>query len=173
MYLVAVLDLYARYVVSWALDDTLEQPFVLDAVRRALAVATPQIWNSDQGSHFTSSQYTSLLTAADVQISMDGKGRALDNIFIERFWRSLKYEQVYLHEYRSPREARISISQYLRHYNQQRPHSSLAYQTPEGVYTRRDSCLLGQWAGCPTPNGMRAICLLSRVLTWKPHWTHG
>jgi putative transposase len=90
MYLVAVLDLYARYVV----DDTLEQPFVLDTVNRALAVATPQIWNSDQGSHFTSPQYTRLLATAGVQISMDGKGRALDNIFIERLWRSVKYEMV-------------------------------------------------------------------------------
>jgi putative transposase len=137
MYLVAVLDLYSRYVVSWALDDTLEQPFVLDAVTRAFAVATPQIFNSDQGSHFTSPQYTRLLAAAGVLISMDGKGRALDNIFIERLWRSVKYEHVYLHEYGSPREARIGISQYLTHYNQQRPHSSLAYQTPEGVYTQK------------------------------------
>ena len=135
MYLVAVLDVYARYVVSWALDDTLEQPFVLDAVSRALALATPQIWNSDQGSHFTSPQYTRLLAAANVQISMDGKGRALDNIFIERLWRSVKYEHVYLHEYGSPREARIGIRQYLTHYNEHRPHSSLAYQTPEAIYT--------------------------------------
>lgn len=139
MYLVVVLDVYARYIVSWALEDTLEQAFVLDAVSRALAVATPQIWNSDQGSHFTSPQYTRLLWAAGVQISMDGKGRALDNIFIERFWRSLKYEHVYLYEYGSPRQARIGIQRYLTHYNQHRPHSSLAYQTPEGVYTGRNS----------------------------------
>jgi len=134
MYLVAVLDLYARYVVSWALDDTLEQPFVLDAVSRALAVATPQIWNSDQGSHFTSPQYTSLLDAAGVQISMDGKGRALDNIFIERLWRSVKYEEVYLTEYQAPRDARIGLGRYLRHYNEDRPHSTLGYQTPAAVY---------------------------------------
>ena len=134
MYLVAVLDLYARYVVSWALDDTLEQPFVLDAVSRALAAATPQIWNSDQGSHFTSPQYTSLLDAAGVQISMDGKGRALDNIFIERLWRSVKYEEVYLTEYQAPRDARIGLGRYLRHYNEDRPHSTLGYQTPAAVY---------------------------------------
>jgi putative transposase len=134
MYLVAVLDVYARYVVSWALDDTLEQPFVLDAVSRALAVATPQIWNSDQGSHFTSPQYTSLLCAAGVQISMDGKGRALDNIFIERLWRSVKYEEVYLTEYTAPRDARIGLGRYLTHYNEKRPHSALGYQTPEAVY---------------------------------------
>ena len=134
MYLVAVLDLYARYVVSWALDDTLEQPFVLDAVHRALAVATPQIWNSDQGSHFTSPHYTCLLHAAGVQISMDGKGRALDNIFIERLWRRVKYEEVYLTEYSAPRDARIGLGRYLTHYNEKRPHSALGYQTPEAVY---------------------------------------
>ena len=134
MYLVAVLDLYARYVVSWALDDTLELPFVLDAVTRALAQAQPRIWNSDQGSHFTSPQYTRLLEEAGVQISMDGKGRALDNIFIERLWRTVKYEMVYLREYAAPREARYWLSGYLTHYNEHRPHSSLDYRTPAAVY---------------------------------------
>ncbi len=98
MYLVAVLDVYARYVLSWALDDSVEQPFVLEAVGQALAHARPQIWNSDQGSHCTSLQYTQLLEEAGVQISMDGKGRALDNIFIERLWRTITYEDVYLRE---------------------------------------------------------------------------
>ena len=134
MYLVAVLDLYSRYIVSWSLDDTLELPFVLDAVARALAQARPAIRNSDQGSHFTSPQYTQLLLDAEVQISMDGKGRALDNIFIERLWRSVKYEEVYLREYGTPREARSWLSRYLTHYNEQRPHSSLAYRTPAAVY---------------------------------------
>ncbi len=138
MYLVAVLDVYARYVVSWALDDTLELPFVLDAVRRALAQARPTIWNSDQGSHFTSPQYTQLLLEAEVQISMDGKGRALDNIFIERFWRSVKYEEVYLREYGTPREARLWLSRYLTHYNEKRPHSSLDYRTPAAVYSGKE-----------------------------------
>jgi putative transposase len=96
LYLVAVLDWYSRYVVSWELDLTLELRFVLEATERALAQATPLIWNSDQGSHFTSPQYVTLLQAADVQISMDGKGRALDNIFTERLWRTVKYEEVYL-----------------------------------------------------------------------------
>ena len=134
MYLVAVLDLYSRYVVTWALDDTLEMPFVLDTVRRALAQAQPILWNSDQGSHFTSPQYTQLLLDAEVKISMDGKGRALDNIFIERFWRSVKYEEVYLREYGTPREARSWLSRYLRHYNERRPHSSLEYRTPVAIY---------------------------------------
>ncbi len=134
MYLVAVLDLYARYVVSWALDDSLEQSFVLDAVGRALTGATPRIWNSDQGSHFTSPHYTRLLSEAGVQISMDGKGRALDNIFIERLWRTVKYEDVYLRDYTSPRNTRTGLGQYLLHYNEQRPHSALNYRTPAVVY---------------------------------------
>ncbi|MGH2410832.1 MAG: IS3 family transposase, partial [Chloroflexota bacterium] len=134
MYLVAVLDWYSRFVVSWELDQTLELPFVLRAARRALAGTTPTIWNSDQGSHFTSPQYLALLQAAEVRISMDGKGRALDNIFTERLWRTVKYEEVYLHSYESPRQARQGLSQYLAFYNQERPHQALGYRTPAEVY---------------------------------------
>jgi putative transposase len=134
MYLVAVLDWFSRYIVSWELDQTLAQPFVMTAVQRALAQATPLIWNSDQGSHFTSPQYTSVLLAAGVQISMDGKGRALDNIFVERLWRSVKYEEVYLHDYANPREARTRLTEYLWDYNHTRPHQALAYRTPAEVY---------------------------------------
>jgi putative transposase len=134
MYLVAVLDWFSRYVISWELDDTLQLPFVLSAVQRALAQAKPLIWNSDQGSHFTSTQYRELLLTADVQISMDGKGRALDNIFVERLWRSLKYEEVYPNDYASPREARAGVSRYLAFYNHERPHQALNYQTPAEVY---------------------------------------
>jgi len=134
MYLVAVLDWFSRYVVSWALSDTLEIPFVLEAVEQALLVATPLIWNSDQGSHFTSPQYTHQLEVAGVQISMDGRGRALDNIFTERFWRSLKYEEIYLHDYGSPREARQGITRYMGFYNHERPHQALDYRTPAATY---------------------------------------
>jgi putative transposase len=134
MYLVAVLDWFSRYIVSWELDQTLAQPFVMAAVQRALAQATPVIWNSDQGSHFTSPQYTSLLLAAGVQISMDGRGRALDNIFTERLWRTVKYEEVYLHDYASPREARSRLTHYLWEYNHIRLHQALAYRTPAEVY---------------------------------------
>lgn len=134
MYLVAVLDWYSRYVVSWDLDQSLELPFVLRAARRALEQATPAIWNSDQGSHFTSPQYLALLQAADVRISMDGRGRALDNIFTERLWRTVKYEEVYLHSYESPREARQGLGRYLAFYNQERPHQALGYRTPAEVY---------------------------------------
>jgi putative transposase len=134
LYLVAILDWYSRYVVSWALDDTLELPFVLDAVGQALTIATPQIWNSDQGSQYTSPQLTGLLAQAGAQISMDGKGRAFDNIFTERFWRSLKYENVYLHDYGSPREARQGIAEYMRFYNTERPHQALDNRRPIQLY---------------------------------------
>ena len=134
MYLFAVLDWYSRFVVSWALDLTLEIGFVVEGMKSALALATPTICNSDQGSHFTSPLYTDLLTAANVQISMDGKGRALDNIFTERLWRTVKYEEVYLKDYASPREARTEIGEYLAFYNAQRLHQALDYQTPETVY---------------------------------------
>ena len=134
LYLVAVLDWYSRYVISWELDQTLALPFVLTAVERALTQATPVIWNSDQGSQFTSPQYLALLTTAGVQISMDGKGRALDNIFVERLWRTVKYEEVYLRDYASPREARQGLSSYFLFYNEERPHQALGYRTPAETY---------------------------------------
>ena len=134
LYLVAVLDWYSRYVLSWELDQTLAQPFVTTAVERALAQATPEIWNSDQGSHFTSPQYTARLQAAGVRISMDGRGRALDNVFTERLWRSVKYEEIYLHDYATPHDARVSLSAYFDFYNQRRLHQALAYRPPAAVY---------------------------------------
>jgi putative transposase len=134
MYLVAILDWFSRYVVSWALDDTLSLPFVLDAVTQALRSATPQIWNTDQGSQFTSPQLTGQLEAAGVRISMDGKGRAFDNIFTERLWRSLKYEAIYLADYGSPREARAGIGSYFQFYNSERPHQALDYRRPADLY---------------------------------------
>jgi putative transposase len=135
MYLVAVLDWYSRYVISWELDQTLEMPFVVAAVEQALSTAVPVICNSDQGSHFTSPQYLQLLQEAQVKISMDSKGRALDNIFTERLWRTVKYEEVYLHEYTSPREARQQLRNYFDFYNHKRLHQALDYQTPAEVYS--------------------------------------
>jgi putative transposase len=137
MYLVAVLDWYSRYVVSWQLNDTLEMPFVVTAVDQALAQATPTIFNSDQGSHFTSPQYIDRLKAAGSQISMDGKGRAIDNILTERFWRSVKYEEVYLKDYANPREAHYGLSTYHYFYNHERPHQSLDNATPAEIYFGR------------------------------------
>ena len=134
LYLVAILDWFSRYVISWALDETLELPFVLAAIAQARRVATPDIWNTDQGSHFTSPQVTQPLAAAGIRISMDGKGRALDNIFSERFWRSLKYEEVYLADYQNPREAQRGLARYITFYNTERPHQALAYRRPAELY---------------------------------------
>ena len=134
LYLVAVLDWYSRYIMSWELSQTLEIDFVLEAVEKALIQATPDIWNSDQGSHFTSPRYLERLQNANVKISMDGRGRARDNIFTERLWRSVKYEEVYLHDYASPKEAAQNLSRYIQFYNHRRPHQSLEYKTPAQVY---------------------------------------
>jgi putative transposase len=134
MYLVAILDWFSRYIVAWELNDSLELPFVLAAVDRALLRGRPVIWNSDQGSHFTSPQYITRLRAANVQISMDGKGRALDNIFVERLWRTVKYEHVYLQDYGSPRAVRQGLTSYLHFYNEDRLHQALGYQTPAAMY---------------------------------------
>jgi len=143
LYLVAVLDWYSRLIVSWQLSQTLELDFVLAAVDQALLQTTPEIWNSDQGSHFTSPQYLDRLLVAQVQISMDGRGRARDNIFTERLWRTVKYEEVYLHEYESPKEAYRSLARYFEFYNYLRPHQALAYQTPAQVYGRSPSPAFG------------------------------
>lgn len=141
LYLVVFLDWYARFVLAWELSQTLEQAFVNQALATALAQAVPKICNSDQGSHFTSPQYLDPLIAAQVQISMDGRGRALDNIFTERFWRSLKYEEVYLHDYLNPREARQGITRYMHFYNYERPHQALEYRTPAQVYATMPTTL--------------------------------
>jgi putative transposase len=134
LYLTAVLDWYSRYLLSWALSQTLELDFVLTAVDNALLQARPEIWNSDQGSHFTSPRYLERLQNAKAKISMDGRRRARDNIFTERFWRTLKYEEVYLHDYASPKEAYHQLAQYMRFYNFERPHQALEYLTPAHLY---------------------------------------
>jgi len=138
MYLVAVIDWYSRYVISWAMDQTLEIEFVIQAVKQALDQSIPEIFNSDQGSHFTSPRYIQLVLGAGARISMDGKGRARDNIFTERLWRSLKYEEVYLNEYKSPRQARCKIKEYFEFYNHKRLHQSLEYRTPAEVYGSKE-----------------------------------
>ena len=138
MYLVAVLDWYSRYVVAWELDQTLGLGFVLEAMGRALSEARPAICNSDQGSHFTSPQFVRLLEDANVRVSMDGRGRALDNVFVERLWRSVKYEEVYIRGYENPRGARQSLGRYLEYYNHERPHQALGYRTPYEVYQDKE-----------------------------------
>jgi putative transposase len=134
LYLTAVLDWYSRYMLSWALSQSLEMDFVLTAVDNALLQATPEIWNSDQGSHFTSPRYLERLQNANIKISMDGRGRARDNLFTERLWRTIKYEEVYLHDYASPKEAYQQLANYIRFYNFERPHQALAYLTPAQLY---------------------------------------
>jgi putative transposase len=134
IYLTAVMDWLSRYVLSWSISNTLEAEFCIDALERALSQGTPEIFNTDQGSQFTSPRFTRILLNKEIAISMDGRGRALDNIFVERLWRSVKYEEVYLHDYQSVAEARKGIKRYLHLYNYERPHQSLSYKTPAEVY---------------------------------------
>jgi putative transposase len=134
MYLVAIMDWYSRYVVAWQLSNTLDGLFCLDALDLALAQAQPEIFNTDQGAQFTALEFTSRLEAAQVRISMDGRGRALDNVFVERLWRSVKYEHVYLYEYAVVAELEKGLHNYFTFYNYERPHQSLAYQTPAEVH---------------------------------------
>jgi len=137
LYLVAVMDWFSRYVVSWRLSNTLEGSFCLEALDAALVHATPDIFNSDQGSQYTAAAFTSRLETRGVAISMDGRGRALDNVFIERLWRSVKHEEVYLKDYADGWEAEASLAAYFQFYNHERIHQSLGYRTPAEVYAER------------------------------------
>ena len=132
--LVAVMDWFSRYVLSWAVSITMDVGFCLEALEQALAVARPDIFNSDQGAQFTSVDFTERLTAARIQMSMDGRGRALDNVFVERLWRTVKYEEVYLKDYETPREAMQGLAQFFVRYNEWRQHQALGYRTPASVY---------------------------------------
>ena len=136
LYLIAIMDWFSRYVISWELSTSLEVEFCLIALETALRKGRPIIFNSDQGSQFTSSEFTEMLLKNHIQISMDGRGRAMDNIFNERLWRSVKYEEVYLHEYETVREAKESINRYMNFYNNERLHQSLGYATPSEIYYR-------------------------------------
>jgi len=137
LYLVAVMDWYSRYVVSWRLSNTLAGSFCLEALDAALSLSTPKIFNSDQGSQFTATAFTSRLESCGVAISLDGRGRALDNVFIERLWRSVKYEEVYLQDYADGWEAEASLAAYFHFYNHERIHQALDYRTPAAVYAER------------------------------------
>jgi putative transposase len=133
-YLVAVMDWHSRFVLSWSLSVTMEMEFCLEALASALRRARPEVFNSDQGSQFTSERFTGELLKRGIAISMDGRGRCFDNIFIERLWRSLKYEEVYLKDYQRVSEARSSIDDWFEFYNHHRPHQALQYRTPAAVY---------------------------------------
>lgn len=134
VYLVAIMDWFSRYVVSWEVSVTLEAAFCLSALERAFETALPEIFNSDQGVQFTSEDFTGLLDSRGVRISMDGRGRCFDNIFVERLWRSVKYEEVYLKDYRDVQESIRRLGDYFEFYNHERLHQALDYQTPAKVY---------------------------------------
>jgi putative transposase len=134
VYLAAVLDWHSRYVLSWALSNSLEVGFCLEVLEAALCRGQPESFNTDQGAQFTSPAFTGRLQAAGVPISMDGRGRALDNVFVERLWRSVKYEEVYLQDYGGMGDAQRGLGRYFPFYNEERPHQALGYQTPRGVY---------------------------------------
>ena len=135
VFLVAIIDWYSRRVLAWRLSNTLETSFCVEALHEALArYGRPEIFNTDQGSQFTSEDFTSVLRDRGIKISMDGKGRCIDNIFVERLWRSLKYEEVYLYAYDSVQEARAGIARYFDFFNDERPHQALGYQTPASFY---------------------------------------
>ena len=139
LYLVAVMDWFSRFVLSWALSLTLELGFCLAALKRAFRWGRPEIFNSDQGSQFTGEKFTGELEARGIMVSMDGRGRCLDNIFIERLWRSLKYEEVYLRDYELVPEAEAGIGKWFHFYNYQRMHQSLDYRTPARIYRGREA----------------------------------
>jgi putative transposase len=134
MYLVAVMDWYTRYVLSWQLSNTLEGHFCMAALDEALAISTPEIFNTDQGSQFTARAFTSRLEEEGIAISMDGRGRALDNVFVERLWRTVKYENVYLNDYEGAVELKVGLESYFDFYRNDRPHSSLGCRTPAEAY---------------------------------------
>ena len=134
LYLVAVMDWHSRYVLAWRLSNTLEAGFCAEALTEALGCGRPEVFNTDQGSQFTSREFTQILQDHSVKISMDGRGRYQDNIFVERLWRTLKYEEVYLKTYANATEARRELGEYFRFYNNRRPHQALGYRTPAEVF---------------------------------------
>lgn len=149
VYLAAVMDGYSRYVLSWSLSTTLDVWFCLEALERALWMARPEIFNTDQGSQFTSEAFTGRLREAGVAISMDGRGRAFDNIFVERLWRSVKYEDVYLKDYGVVEDARHGLGEYFAFYNTGRLHQSLGYRTPAEVYFGDEASRMGSPSSGP------------------------
>ena len=155
LYLVAIMDWYSRHVVAWRLSNTLDADLCVEALEEALSKGTPEVFNTDQGSQFTGEAFTGLLEQHGVRISMDGKGRYADNILLERLWRTVKYEEVYLKAYSSGREARAGLDAYFSFYNNQRPHQALGYRTPAEVHSAASDEPSKEegW----TPNGALAI----------------
>ena len=136
LYLVAIMDWHSRHVLAWKLSNTMDTDFCVTALEAALGKGRPEVFNTDQGAQFTSDAFTQTLQERGIRVSMDGKDRYLDNIFVERLWRSIKYEEVYLKAYQTVAEARVGINAYLEFYNRRRPHQSLGYRTPAQVYQK-------------------------------------
>jgi putative transposase len=137
MYLAAVIDWYSRYVIAWRLSNTLDGSFCLDMLEEALALGRPEVFNTDQGVQFTAAAWTGRLEAAGVHVSMDGRGRCLDNVFVERLWRTVKYEDIYLYGYEGVRDLQQGLQRYFPFYNEERLHQALGYRTPAAVYQGR------------------------------------
>lgn len=140
VYLMAIIDWYSRYVLNWALSTTLEADFCIEALNETLASSCCEIFNTDQGSQFTTHRFTGPLLNKGIQVSMDGRGRALDNIFVERLWRSVKYEKVYLNDFETVKQAYVGLKDYFEFYNHRRLHQSLDYRTPAQVYLKKRAC---------------------------------
>lgn len=167
VYLAAVMDWFSRYVLSWEVSVTLDASFCVRALERALSATkqVPEIFNSDQGSQFTSEAFTGVLKEAGIRISMDGRGRAYDNIFVERLWRSVKYEEVYPHDYQTPAEARLSLNRYFEFYNYERPHQSLDGWTPAEKHGLRAA----PWPVKTKVKGCAAACSTASPLALRAH----
>lgn len=142
MFLVAVMDWFSRFVLAWRLSNTLESDFCLAALEEALSLGCPDIFNTDQGTQFTCNDFTGRLTEAQIKISMDGRGRAMDNVFVERLWRTVKYEDIYIKAYQSVGELSRGLKQYFNFYNYDRPHQSLGYQSPAMIYFKGERDIL-------------------------------
>ena len=170
LYLVAIMDWHSRYVLAWRLSNTLEVDFCVAALEEALSKGRPQIFNTDQGSQFTSEAFTSMLLAQGVQVSMDGRGRCMDNVFVERLWRSIKYEEVYLKAYQNGTEARKGIGAYLAFYNQERPHQALGYRSPGQVFhaVSPQRCLLELPRALPSDEGLRDTPAVDSLILASP-----
>jgi putative transposase len=171
LYLVAVMDWATRRVLSWRLSNTLDTRFCTDALTEALErYGCPEIFNTDQGSQFTSQEFTSVLNESGVAISMDGRGRCMDNVFVERLWRSIKYEEVYLKAYQNGTEARKGIGAYLAFYNQERPHQALGYRSPGQVFqaVSPQRCLLEHPRALPSDEGLRDTPAVDSLILASP-----
>ena len=170
LYLMAIMDWHSRYVLAWRLSNTLEVDFCVAALEEALSKGRPQIFNTDQGSQFTSEAFTSMLLAQGVQVSMDGRGRCMDNVFVERLWRSIKYEEVYLKAYQNGTEARKGIGAYLAFYNQERPHQALGYRSPDQVFhaVSPQRCLLEHPQALQSDEGLRDTPAVDSLILASP-----